>query len=74
MLQRLVAGQWPTKIAAALHLSVKTVSTHKSRILDKLQLPSAAALVRYGLEHGLDKADDSGFGGLAMPQQRHDDR
>jgi len=59
VLQRIVAGQRPTEIAAALHLSVKTVSTHKSRIMDKLQLPNAAALIRYGLEHGLDKAADS---------------
>jgi DNA-binding NarL/FixJ family response regulator len=62
VLQRIVAGQRPTEIAAALHLSVKTVSTHKSRIQDKLQLPNTAALIRYGLEHGLDKPDDSSFG------------
>ena len=53
MLRRLVAGQRPTEIAQALHLSVKTVSTHKSRIQEKLQLSSTAALVRYGIEHGL---------------------
>lgn len=53
VLRRLVAGQRPSEIAQALHLSVKTVSSHKSRIQDKLGLPSTAALVRYGLEHGL---------------------
>ena len=53
VLRRLVAGQRPTEIAQALHLSIKTVSSHKSRIQDKLGLPSTAALVRYGLEHGL---------------------
>jgi DNA-binding NarL/FixJ family response regulator len=62
VLQRIVAGQRPTEIAEALHLSVKTVSTHKSRIQEKLQLPNTAALIRYGLEHGLDKPDDSSFG------------
>ena len=61
VLQRIVAGQRPTEIAEALHLSVKTVSTHKSRIQDKLQLPNTAALIRYGLEHQLDKPEDSGF-------------
>jgi len=61
VLQRIVAGQRPTEIAEALHLSVKTVSTHKSRIQQKLQLPNTAALIRYGLEHQLDQADDSGF-------------
>jgi DNA-binding NarL/FixJ family response regulator len=57
VLQRLVAGQRLTDIADALHVSIKTVSTHKSRIQDKLQLGSTAALIRYGLEHGLGKAD-----------------
>jgi len=59
VLQRIVAGQRPTEIAAGLHLSVKTVSTHKRRIQDKLQLPNTAALIRYGLEHRLDKPEDS---------------
>jgi len=53
VLRRIVAGQRLTDIAEALHLSVKTISTHKSRIQDKLQLPNMAALIRYGLEHGL---------------------
>jgi len=53
VLRRIVAGQRPTDIALDLHLSIKTVSTHKARILDKLQLSSTAALIRYGLEHRL---------------------
>jgi DNA-binding NarL/FixJ family response regulator len=53
VLRRIVGGQRPGEIAAALHLSVKTISTHKRRIQDKLQLPTAAALIRYGMEHGL---------------------
>jgi len=53
VLRRLVAGQRPTEIAAALHLSVKTVSSHKSRVQEKLNLPTTAALIRYGMEHGL---------------------
>ena len=40
-------------IADELALSVKTVSTHKSRILDKLKLGSTAELVRYALDHKL---------------------
>jgi DNA-binding NarL/FixJ family response regulator len=55
VLQRIVAGQRLTDIATALHLSVKTVSTHKSRIQEKLQLPTMAGLIRYGLEHDLGK-------------------
>lgn len=53
VLRRLVAGQRPSEIAVALHLSVKTVSSHKSRIQEKLNLPNTAALIRYGLDHGL---------------------
>lgn len=49
----IVAGQRISEISRALHLSVKTVSTHKSRILQKMQLESTAALIRYGLENRL---------------------
>ncbi len=63
VLQRIVAGHSPARIADALHLSVKTVSTHKSRILTKLQLPNTAALIRYGLEHRMELPEDSGLDG-----------
>lgn len=53
VLRRLVAGQRPTAIARALNLSIKTVSTHKSRIQAKLKLPTTASLIRYGVEQGL---------------------
>lgn len=55
ILQRLVSGQRPVDIAEALNLSIKTVSTHKTRIQEKLNLDSTAALVRFGLEHQLGK-------------------
>jgi DNA-binding NarL/FixJ family response regulator len=54
VLQRFVAGQSPTDIANDLHMSVKTVSTHKSRIQEKLQLPNLAAMIRYGIEHSIE--------------------
>ena len=53
VLRMLVEGLGPTDIAERLHLSVKTVSTHKTRILDKLNLGSTAELVRYALEQKL---------------------
>src|SRR5688572_17277797 len=40
VLRLLVEGLGPTEIGEKLHLSVKTVSTHKTRILEKLQLGS----------------------------------
>ncbi len=49
----LVAGTSITEIAEALHLSVKTVSTHKTRVLQKLNMTSTAELVRYALENKL---------------------
>lgn len=52
VLRRVVAGERLSDIANTLHLSIKTVSTHKRRIQDKLGLPSTAALVRYGMEQG----------------------
>ena len=56
IMRRIVVGERPVDIAESLHLSIKTVSTHKTRILEKLQLDSTAALIRFGLEHQLDKA------------------
>jgi DNA-binding NarL/FixJ family response regulator len=53
VLRLLVEGLGPTEIGERLHLSVKTVSTHKTRILEKLGLKSTAELVRYALEHRL---------------------
>ncbi len=46
-----VAGTRMKKIAAELNLSVKTVSTYKRRLLNKLQLNSIAELVRYAIDH-----------------------
>jgi DNA-binding NarL/FixJ family response regulator len=53
VLRLLVEGLGPTEIGAKLHLSVKTVSTHKTRILEKLGLGSTAELVRYALDNKL---------------------
>jgi DNA-binding NarL/FixJ family response regulator len=53
VLRMIAEGKRVSDIAQALHLSVKTVSTHKSRILDKLDLDNSAALVRYSLKHHL---------------------
>lgn len=50
----LVQGRSGTQIASALCLSKKTVSTHKIRLLRKLQAKNLADLVRYSVEHDLD--------------------
>jgi len=53
ILRFIVAGRSVSAIAADLSLSVKTVSTHRVRILRKLGLGSTADLVHYAIEHGL---------------------
>lgn len=47
------AGRSPTEIADQLHLSVKTVSTHKTRILQKMDVDNTADLIRYAIQHQL---------------------
>jgi DNA-binding NarL/FixJ family response regulator len=42
-----------TQIGEALCVSVKTVSTYKARIFEKMQMPHEAALVRYSMRHKL---------------------
>lgn len=54
----IAAGDTVTRIAEALCLSVKTVSTHKTRLLQKMGVANQAELVRYALKHGL--IDDAG--------------
>jgi len=49
----LVAGEAVSEIAARLNLSVKTVSTHKANLMQKLGLHNQTELVRYALKHGL---------------------
>jgi len=74
--RRLVSGQRISNISRAMHLSIKTVSTHKSRILQKMELEGTAALIRYGLEHRLfpdgDGSDDAHHQASPLPL-RHSD-
>jgi DNA-binding NarL/FixJ family response regulator len=51
--RQLVAGSSVTEIAAALKLSVKTVSTHKANLMAKLGIGNQSELVRYAIRHGL---------------------
>ena len=57
--QMIVRGRSMTDIATQLHLSVKTVSTHKARILQKMNMLSIADLVRYAMGNGLMDASHS---------------
>ena len=54
----LVQGRGLTDIATDLSLSVKTISTHKTRILAKMGMENASELIRYAVAHHLVDADD----------------
>ena len=49
----LVSGKTISEIAESLHLSAKTISTHKTRILQKMGTQSLAELVQYAVAHSL---------------------
>lgn len=51
--RKIANGQTLNDIALQLNLSAKTVSSYKTRLLQKMQMTSVAELVRYGLKHGL---------------------
>ena len=53
VLRALAQGETLKAIAARLAVSPKTVTTYRTRILQKLGLRTNAELVRYALEHGL---------------------
>lgn len=53
VLQLLVSGVSMTDIATRLNLSVKTVSTHKTNLMQKMGLQNQSELIRYALKHGL---------------------
>lgn len=55
ILRLLASGMSATRAGQELGISVKTVSTHRKRILTKLDLDSTAGLVRYAIEEGLIK-------------------
>ena len=51
---RMIAeGRSVSEIAERLNLSVKTVSTHKSNVLQKMNMTTSGELIRYALEHDL---------------------
>jgi two-component system invasion response regulator UvrY len=53
VLRMLGSGLTVSEIAAEIGLSVKTVSTYRSRVLEKLDMRSSAELMRYAIENGL---------------------
>jgi two-component system invasion response regulator UvrY len=53
VLRLIAAGKSVTEIAAELYLSVKTVSTYRARLLDKMNLGTNADLIHYAIQNHL---------------------
>jgi DNA-binding NarL/FixJ family response regulator len=53
VMRMIACGQTPKEIAAELSLSIKTVSTFRSRILKKMMMKNNAELMRYAMENGV---------------------
>jgi two-component system invasion response regulator UvrY len=53
VLQKLAGGSTVKEIGAELSLSIKTISTYRTRLLEKLEMGSNADLARYAVREGL---------------------
>lgn len=53
VLRRIASGRTVSEIAADLRLSVKTVSTYRTRLLEKMQMTTNAALTHYAIKNRL---------------------
>ncbi|MDX2090137.1 MAG: response regulator transcription factor [Kofleriaceae bacterium] len=53
VMRGIAAGNTVGEIAAQMHLSVKTVSTYRTRLLEKMGMTSNAELTKYAIQHGL---------------------
>jgi DNA-binding NarL/FixJ family response regulator len=53
VLRLIASGKTVSQIAEDLHLSASTVSTHRARILEKMNMTTSAELMHYAFQHGL---------------------
>lgn len=53
VLQLLAEGHSTKDIAERLHVSTNTIDTHRSKIMDKLEIRTFAGLVKYAIREGL---------------------
>lgn len=57
VLQLLAEGKSTRQMAELLHVSIKTIETHRRQIMDKLNIHSIAELTKYALREGLTSLD-----------------
>jgi DNA-binding NarL/FixJ family response regulator len=50
---KIASGQTVKEIAEELFLSVKTISTYRTRVLEKMRMDTNAELTRYAIKLGL---------------------
>ncbi|HDZ28167.1 hypothetical protein LCGC14_0688630 [marine sediment metagenome] len=53
VMRMIASGKTGKEIGVELFLSAKTISTYRSRILEKMKMKSSAELTHYALKHGL---------------------
>ena len=53
VLHKIASGKTVSEIASELSLSVNTISTYRSRLLEKLSLHNNSEITRYAFDHGL---------------------
>ena len=53
VLERIALGETNAEVAGALHISVRTVETHRAHIQQKTSCTSRSELVRYARKHGI---------------------
>ena len=53
VMTKIAAGKAIKEIAEELFLSVRTVSTYRARVLEKMHMATNADLIRYALQHNL---------------------
>ena len=53
VLRLIGSGKTTSQIAEMLHLSVPTVSTYRTRILEKMDMTTTAELIKYAVRNGL---------------------
>jgi RNA polymerase sigma factor (sigma-70 family) len=53
VLQLLAEGKSSAEIASQLHISSRTVDTHRQNLMQKLQIHTIAGLTRFAIRHGL---------------------
>jgi len=61
VLQLVVEGKSSVEISQILDISAKTIDTHRSRLMKKLDIRNIGDLVKFGLRHGLTPPEDPDF-------------